>query len=95
MVSSRSSAIPTRSKDTDMAEIRDPGPEAVEKIFEDLEGLELQPAVVARHARRLRAHVEALREEIDRLTPRYAQPCDRHEYIDPQCPDCGRMEKAV
>jgi hypothetical protein len=46
-------------------DVKDPGPEAVEKILDDLEGYELQPTVVARHARRLRAHIAALRKRLD------------------------------
>jgi hypothetical protein len=29
--------------------------------------------------------------EVERLTPRYAQPCFDHEYITPGCPDCGKL----
>jgi hypothetical protein len=34
---------------------------------------------------------DALRSEVERLTPRYAQPCFDHEYITPGCPDCGKL----
>lgn len=45
----------------------DPGPEVADKILRDLEELELQPKDVARNARRLRAHIEALREPAEFL----------------------------
>lgn len=44
-----------------MTEVRDPGPEVVDKILDDLEECKWSPADVARQARRLRAHIEALR----------------------------------
>lgn len=77
-----------------MSEVRDPGPEAADKILDGLEDYKWAPTDVARQARRLRAHIDELRAQIDALTPRYAQPCPAHEYIQPGCPDCGRLEKA-
>lgn len=72
-----------------MTETRDPGREVADKILDDLEQLSLQPTEVARQARRLRAHIVRLREQL----VRYAQPCHAHEYIDPSCPDCGWLEE--
>ena len=46
---------------------KDPGPATVDKILCDLEGLILPPTDVARQARRIRAHVEALWAEVERL----------------------------
>lgn len=60
-----------------MAEdVKDPGPATADKILDDLEGYELQPTEVARQARRLRAHIAALRKlnlndnVLVKLTPR-------------------------
>ena len=44
-----------------MSDLPDPGPETVDKILTDLEECRWSPADVARQARRLRAHIEALR----------------------------------
>lgn len=44
------------------ADVRDPGREAADKILDGLEEFVDPPAEVARKARRLRAHIEALRE---------------------------------
>jgi hypothetical protein len=76
-----------------MTDVRDPGPEVVDKILGELEECKWSPTDVARQARRLRAHIEALRTKVDRLIPRYAQPCADHEYIEPSCSACGVMVK--
>jgi hypothetical protein len=47
-----------------MSDVRDPGPEAVDKILDGLEEFVDPPAEVARKARRLRAHIKALRQAI-------------------------------
>lgn len=70
-----------------MAEIKVPSAQAVDAILIEMEEMILQPTDVARASRRLRAYIEQLRENV----PRYAQPCDRHEYIEPNCPDCGKV----
>lgn len=58
-----------------MNEARDPGPETADKILDDLESYELQPTEVARQARRLRAHIWALRDRIEDLeVDRRCQP---------------------
>jgi hypothetical protein len=44
-----------------MTDVRDPGPEIVDKILDELEECKWSPTDVARQARRLRAHIEALR----------------------------------
>jgi predicted ribonuclease YlaK len=44
-----------------VSDVRDPGAQIADKILDDLEALDLQPTEVARQARRLRAHIEALR----------------------------------
>jgi hypothetical protein len=45
-------------------EVADPGPEAVDKILDSLETFKWSPTDVARQARRLRAHIEALRARV-------------------------------
>lgn len=50
--------------------VRDPGPEAADRILSDLEELDHQPTEVARQARRLRAHIEGLRAHIRELVRR-------------------------
>lgn len=47
-----------------MSDVRDPGPENVDKILDDLEDLRRPPTEVARQARRLRAHIAALRARV-------------------------------
>lgn len=47
---------------SDAYPVTDPGPEAVDKILRTLEDMALPPTDVARQSRRLRAHIEALRE---------------------------------
>jgi hypothetical protein len=44
-----------------MTDLPDPGAEIVDKILDELEASKWSPAEVARQARRLRAHIEALR----------------------------------
>ena len=44
-----------------MAEVRDPGPEAVDAILREMEEMVLKPTDVARQSRRLRAHIAGLR----------------------------------
>lgn len=51
-----------------MAEVQDPGPEVADKILDGLENFVDPPTEVARKARRLRAHIEALRAQLDDLT---------------------------
>lgn len=47
-----------------VAEVRDPGPDAVDRLLVDMEELILKPTDVARSARRLRAHIQTLRAKI-------------------------------
>lgn len=44
-------------------DVRDPGPEAVDRLLNDLEEKVWNPTDVARAARRLRAHILALRAQ--------------------------------
>jgi hypothetical protein len=48
-----------------VTDVTDPGPEAVDKILDSLETFKWSPTDVARQARRLRAHIEALRASSD------------------------------
>lgn len=45
-----------------MTDVRDPGRAAADKILDGLEDFSHQPADVARQARRLRAHIDVLRD---------------------------------
>ena len=47
--------------------MRDPGPEAVDRMLNDMEEKAWAPTDVARFARRLRAHIAALRAQIAEL----------------------------
>ncbi len=50
-----------------LAPVRDPGPEVVAKILDGLEQFSDPPVEVARKARRLRAHIDALNDRIEEL----------------------------
>jgi hypothetical protein len=50
-----------------LAPQRDPGPAVVDKILDGLEEFADPPAEVARKARRLRAHIAALREVVSHV----------------------------
>ena len=63
---------------------RDPGPVTADRILDDLEGLVLRPADVARQARRLRAHIQTLREAKEEGKPMKSQTVIHYDLSDGQ-----------